>query len=209
MMGASPLWSLDYLMGRWQPEIGDPSFMGWLTVAAYVAGAVLACLAARPHWKQEGGRSFSFWSLVGLLMLLLAINKQLDLQSLFTEMGRQIARHQGWMEQRRTVQLWFIVFFSAASLAGFVGFALVMRNLFKRFMLAFIGLFFLLSFIIVRAAGFHHFDEVLDFRLFDLKVNWILELTGIVTVLAAAVVDLRRSHNAQRSHRNSKTFGQS
>jgi hypothetical protein len=30
------LWSLEYLMGRWQPAIGDPSFMGWFTVAAYL-----------------------------------------------------------------------------------------------------------------------------------------------------------------------------
>jgi hypothetical protein len=197
-MNAPSLWSLEYLAGSWRPEIGDPSFMGWFTVAAYVACAIMAFLAAR---SRPGGerRSYSFWSLVSLLMLLMAINKQLDLQSLLTEMGRQVARHQGWMEQRRTVQFWFIVCFGALSLAGFAGFVFAVRDLFKRFLLAFIGLFFLLSFIIIRAAGFHHFDEVLDARLLDLKMNWILELGGIFTVLAAAVSDLRRFDNAHPS----------
>ena len=126
-------------------------------------------------------------------MLLLGINKQLDLQSLLTEMGRQVARYQGWMEQRRVVQFGFIACFSTILMAGFVCFCIVMRNLFRRFLLAFTGLFFLLGFIIIRAASFHHIDEVLHSRIWNLKMNWILELGGIFTVWVAAAIDIRRS----------------
>ena len=180
------LWSLEYLMGRWQPVIGDPSFMGWLTVAAYLACAILALLSARAHRKRER-RPFIFWSLVSGWILLLAVNKQLDLQSLVTEIGRRIAWHQGWMAQRRVVQFWFIVGFGLLSLAGFAWFVYALRDLCKRFRLAFIGLFFLLSFIIIRAAGFHHFDEILHFRFLNLKMNWVLELSGIFIISAAAI----------------------
>jgi hypothetical protein len=173
-------------MGRWRPEIGDPSFMGWFTVAAYLACAILSFFSALAHQKSER-RSFFFWSLISLLMLLLAINKQLDLQSLFTEIGRQVAGHQGWMEQRRMVQFWFIVCFSLLSMAGFAFFAYTLRDFFKCFRLAFIGLFFLLTFIVIRAASFHHFDEVLHFRFLNLKMNWILELSGIFLIAAAAL----------------------
>lgn len=197
-MTTSSFWSLDYLMGRWHPTIGDPSFMGWFTVGSYLACAILACFSARIQQNTER-RSFFFWSMVSLLMLLLGINKQLDLQSLLTEMGRQIARHQGWMEQRRVVQFWFIVCFSTISMAGFVCFALIMRDLFRRFILAFIGLLFLLGFIIIRAASFHHFDEVLHSRIWMLKMNWVFELTGIFTVLAAAMAEIRRAATSHRS----------
>jgi hypothetical protein len=60
-----------------------------------------------------------------------------------------------------------------------------MKDFFKRFSLAFVGLFFLLSFIIVRACSFHHFDEVLGFRFFELKMNWLLELPGIYLIFLA------------------------
>jgi hypothetical protein len=167
--------------------------MGWFTVGAYMACAVLAFWAARPRPGNDR-RPVFLWACVGLLMVLLAINKQLDLQTLLTEIGRQIARHQGWMEQRRSVQFWFIVGFSLLAAAGFLGFAFFMRNWFRRFMLAFIGLFVLLSFIIIRAASFHHVDQFLDVRILHLRMNWILELSGIFIVLAAAAVDIRRNH---------------
>lgn len=192
-MNSSPLWSLEYMMGRWRPEIGDPSFAGWFTAVAYAVGAVLAFSAARPGPGNDR-RSTFFWGCVGLLMTLLAVNKQLDLQTLLTEMGRQIAQYQGWMEQRRTVQLWFTAGFSTLAAAVFLGFAVFMRNRFRRFLLAFIGLFFLLVFIVIRAAGIHHVDQILHFRIFHLRMNWILELTGIFFVQAAAVADIRRNH---------------
>jgi hypothetical protein len=197
---ASPHGSLEYWMGRWHPAIGDPSFMGWFTVGAYVACAVLAFFAARAHLPNDR-RPFVFWSMVSMLMLVLAINKQLDLQTLLTEVGRQIARYQGWMEQRRVVQFWFIVLLSFLAIAGFLGSAFFLRIGFRRFTLAFIGLFFLLSFIIIRAASFHHVDEILHTRILHLKMNWILELSGISIVLTAAAVDLRRPHKV-RSKQN-------
>jgi ATP/ADP translocase len=190
-MNNSSFWSLGYLMGRWHPTIGDPSFVGWFTVVSYLACALFAGFSARTHQKADH-RSFYFWSLVALLMLLLGINKQLDLQSLLTEMGRQVARYQGWMEERRVVQLWFIAGFSTILMAGFVCFCIIMRNLFRRFMLAFMGLFLLLGFIIIRAASFHHIDEVLHSRIWDLKMNWIFELGGIFIVWVAAAIDMRR-----------------
>jgi len=177
-------WSLEYLRGNWSPRIGDPSFMGWFTVASYFACAVVSLMLGFSRHRVDT-RTFLFWSMIGLLMILLGINKQLDLQSLFTEMGRQIFRAAGWMEHRRIVQFWFIVAFGAAALAAFLLFARINRDLFRRFRLAFIGLFLLLCFIVIRAAGFHHFDVMLGFRLFGARMNWVLELTGIYTIAVA------------------------
>ncbi|HMK52106.1 MAG TPA: hypothetical protein VK551_06360 [Thermodesulfobacteriota bacterium] len=185
-MDVESLWSLEYLIGQWRPTIGDPDFMGWFTVGSYFVCAILSLIAAFGN-RIVDRRAASFWRMVGVLMILLGINKQLDLQSLFTEIGRQIARAQGWMDQRRIVQFWFIVAFGTAVFASFFLFVRIKRDLFGRFKLAFIGLFFLFSFIVIRAVSFHHFEEMLGFRLFGAKMNWLFELTGIYLISIAGL----------------------
>lgn len=176
-------------MVQWAPRIGDPSFIGWFTTSSYLVCAISTFIAALSHHKSDR-TSFVFWCMVTALMLLLAINKQLDLQSLFTEMARHIAKRHGWMERRRLVQFWFIVCFGTISIASFILLAFILRDLFRRFMLAFIGLFFLLNFIIIRAAGFHHLAEILQFKPVWLNLAWLLELIGIYSVVTAAITEI-------------------
>jgi hypothetical protein len=45
---------------------------------------------------------------------------------------------------------------------------------------------FLLSFVAIRAASFHHVDILLSAHLAGLKLNWILELGGIAFVAFGA-----------------------
>jgi hypothetical protein len=45
---------------------------------------------------------------------------------------------------------------------------------------------FVLGFVIIRAASFHHVDALLAARLGGMKWNWILELGGIAAVAAGA-----------------------
>ena len=52
------------------------------------------------------------------------------------------------------------------------------------------GLAFLLTFIVVRAVSFHHVDMFLGTRIAGLRMNWILELTGIGLVGAAALREI-------------------
>jgi len=185
-MNIISFWSLEYLMGQWRPTIGDPCFMGWFTVGSYLACAILSLILAITNNNLDR-RPYLFWGMISLLMMLLGINKELDLQSLFTEVGRQIARAQGWMDQRRIVQFWFIMAFGAAAIGAFLSFVIIRRDLFRRFTLTFTGLFFLLCFIVIRAAGFHHFDEMLRFRVFVARMNWLLELIGIYMIFLAGV----------------------
>ena len=92
------------VLGGWAPRIGDPTLMGWATVAAYFAAAILATLAAR----RATGRQRAFWIGLAVILLALTVNKQLDLQSALTEAGRCISKAQGWYEARRSVQVIFI-----------------------------------------------------------------------------------------------------
>lgn len=161
--------------------------MGWFTVAAYAIGAVLAILAAR----AKGGSSTSFqergpWLVAAFVMAGLCVNKQLDLQSLLTDLGRVVARHRGWYDQRREVQKWFVI--AALGGAGSLGCWSFwrFRTFWIRHKLLALGSLFLLTFIVVRAISFHHVDVFLGTRWFGFKMNWAFELTGIGLVSVAA-----------------------
>ena len=95
---------------NWVPGIGDPTFGGWVTVVLYL----LACLSC---WKTAevvlrrdlNGQSDSrVWLALSIAFFFLGINKQMDLQSAMTELGRMVAFSGGWYEQRRTVQIYFV-----------------------------------------------------------------------------------------------------
>jgi len=183
-------------MGKWQPGFHDDYFIGWLITGSYFACALFAALIATYHNHLEERLATRFWSVISLLMVLLGLNKQLALQILLTEVGRHIAQTQGWYHQRRIFQFLFIVVFAAASALAFIWFAKKYRESFSRYKLVFCGLFFLLSFVIIRAATFHHFNELIQIRLFfGLTVNWALELTGIYMIILAELKEMMALRN--------------
>jgi hypothetical protein len=177
----------------WEPGIGDPTMMGWITVAAYF-GASLLCLGAMLKLRRGGsgmGGPRLFWSILALLLLFLGFNKQLDLQTLFTVIGRRIALDGGWYDQRRSVQAVFvgsITILGAMCLAGLR--ALAGRTT-KPVMVALAGSIFLGAFIVVRAASFHYVDQLLGWRFGGMKMNWVFELGGILLVGFGAFLQLR------------------
>jgi MFS family permease len=165
----------------WEPGIGDPTFVGWFTVAAYLLAAILCAAAAmRTRWFDR--RAYRFWILFTVLMVALGINKQLDLQSLFTVVLKQFAKSTGWYEDRRIFQGIFICIIAFFGLA-FAALAWIWTSrTLPQNRLTLLGGIFLLSFIVIRAASFHHIDQILGRELAFLRINHVLELGGIACV---------------------------
>ncbi len=170
--------------GTWQPGIGDSSLMGWITVLAYLG---TACACAISGWQANRRRDRRFWGSVAFILLLLGINKQLDLQSWLTVVGKQVAIAQGWYDQRRTVQKQFIVGLVAVVLALLMFSIQALGQSWRRLWLAMTGMAFLGGFIVIRASSFHHIDRLLGLEWAGLRLNWILELGGIICIAVAAV----------------------
>jgi hypothetical protein len=197
-------------VGAWSPGIGDPNVMGWVTVVAYLCAAYL-CFAVHRTYRAAAGpaskartwgpialallgqrrrlaalpeavRMGALWNALALGLLLLGINKQLDLQTALTEIGKILAARQGWYEHRQRVQIDFII---GVVLVGIwlIGSVLLLagRNL-PRLGLALVGIVFLCCFVAIRASSFHHVDRLLGADLGGLKINWIMELGGISLV---------------------------
>jgi hypothetical protein len=133
------------------------------------------------------GRRVLFWRLLLIGMLVLGINKQLDLQSILPVVGRQLARQQGWYESRQAVQHAFIAGVAVSGIAGLSAFAFLFRSAAIRRPMAPIGLIFLFAFVLVRASSFHHVDVLLGEAILGVRVNHLLELGGIALVLLAAL----------------------
>ena len=177
----------------WRPEIGDPNPTAWVIVLAYFAGCGL-CVWAGLKERENRDRANEklipqFWFVLAGLLFFLGWNKQLDLQTLITQIGRDVAKKEGAYENRRPIQAVFVVFLALLG-AGAVGAGMYyMRDVWKRYRLAYSGIIYLGVFVVIRAASFHHIDTFL-YHLPGVKywVNTILELGGNVIIGYAAYV---------------------
>lgn len=194
--------------GNWRPGLGDNTLSGWVITLSYFTAFAL-CLWT---WKREDDRWLAgvrglrprFWLAMAAGLLVLGVNKQLDLQTLVSVLGRRAAKSMGWYDQRRTVQAAFIVLVGLIAVSAVVGIAWWIRSAFRRYWLAAVGGAYLASFIVLRAASFHHVDEVL-YRIPGLgrNVNRVLELSGIVLIAFSAW----RTLNAEPRRAHTRTGG--
>jgi hypothetical protein len=170
-------------IGHWSPGVGDPTLVGWLTVGFYLLTASMCYRVVRPdHVLRdvlEENEKWLWWMLA-IGSLLLAINKQLDLQSALTGIGRMLAVYQGWYETRREMQGWFIAGVGLLALFIIVFATFVAKKAPVSTWLALTGCMFLLVFIFLRAASFHHFDVPINRALGEIWINLIFEVGGLL-----------------------------
>jgi len=184
--------------GHWRPGIGDPTAIGWLTVAAYLATSVLCWQLARktsngyaPRQKTSTAE-WRVWYFLAFFTLALGINKQLDLQTWLTIFAKRLATSQGWYDRRRLVQEWFIAGIVGVSLILMLWLGWLSRGRWRHYILALVGAVFLTSFVVIRAASFHHVDHMLGWTLAGWRMNRLLELGGIGCIAVAATGQLLR-----------------
>jgi hypothetical protein len=189
--------------GTWHLGIGDPTPIGWFTVLAYLSATIasgIVCWREFQAAREYRGSTPVFWMVLTLLLLLLGINKQLDLQTLLNDIGRRKARAEGWYAERRFYQVIFIAGVTAAGLASLGVFSWLARKQWKRNFVAFLGVVLLYVFVLIRATSIHHVDIALQTKFAGAKWNWIFELGGIAIVLLGAGIASRdqcgRAHEA-------------
>ena len=179
----------DCISAGWSPGIGDPDLYGWLGVALYGLAAALAVLVAwrGPFPSGHHQRGAVLWLGIAMLMAFLALNKQLDLQSLLITVGRCLARDEGWYESRRLVQRDFIMGMALATVLGAWATARLFGFLVRGDALLQAGLAAVAGFVLVRAMHLFHVlvpeDPTLDYLVHVLTTA--LELTGPTLLLAA------------------------
>jgi hypothetical protein len=180
--------------------------MGWFIAFAYLAAAAACALVwATERKARHHGQTASplFWSVLTVSLLFLGLNKQLDLQTLLNDVGRRMARSEGWYDQRKGYQVLFIAAVAIAGLLAVGGFSWLARKQWKRNFVALLGTVFLYIFVLIRASSFHHVDVMLHWRLLGWTWNWVLELGGIVVVGVGALLACAADRGKPRQARAS------
>ncbi len=143
----------------------------------------------RKHWPHppKPARRAAVWLALTLGALLAALASAVDLHERVAEVGRLIAQGDGWYAGRTALQTGAVL--GVAAVAGVV--LWVMRRLLSeqagQFRLVVIGVVVLLAFWGIRAVSLHDVDTVMRFSVLGVRVQWLIELTGIgLLVLAAA-----------------------
>ena len=105
--------------------VGDLTVLGWGVFLGYFGVAALCYRAAVVCWRdQQARKSCRVWVAVAALLVLLGINKQLDLHVWLNVFGRRLAESEGWYRNRGIAQ---VVFFGgvAVVVVAVVGAAVV------------------------------------------------------------------------------------
>ncbi len=184
-------------MMLFQISTDDTSPLAWLTVVAYLLAAVLCgivALRADRVFRDAFTRQHRLiWGLLTVGMFFLGLNKQLDLQTWFTQTIKDVAWEQGWYEAGRAMQVWFIGGLALVGLVVGLGLLWYMRRVWRHYWLLSLGVLFLARFVVVRAAGFYGVElpRLSEFT-GGFQINWLLEFLGASVIAVAAGVNLWR-----------------
>ena len=125
------------------------------------------------------------WAGLALTMLGLGINKQLDLQSWFTQVARDLLVGQGLYEHRHAYQQAFIAVVGCTGLmgVGILSFVAVRR---RWPILPVAGATLLVTYVVIRSASFHHVDRIINLSVPGARLSSVLELVGIAMIGGSA-----------------------
>jgi len=179
----------DCILARWTPSFNDPYLASWGMVAIYLLVAVMALAVVRqavfpPETRR---RERIFWAIVASALMLMAINKQADLQTLLLATGRCLSQAQGWFEYRRLVQRIAVVVFALSALGVGAVCLWGLRRTLRRTALPLLGLFLMAGFVLTRAAVLFHVGERLKAILSEGWSGRMLEVSGPLVILAGAL----------------------
>lgn len=173
---------------------GDPTVLGWIATALYFIAAISCFRAARrARIESTPARRRWFWLAVGSLVLLLGVNKQLDLQLLVQRVGRQVIASEDWRDHRVLLRSAFFSLVASCVVAMMVWFIALARGSWRRYGLALFGLGLLLGFVLLRVAFFERMDDFVGRSLAAGRVKWVLEIGGLASIIVSAI-----RHGARR-----------
>lgn len=186
------------MIDGWRYAIAGADAADWVTVVAYLATAFLAGRAADHAWLGRQARDRTFWRIAAALLCFLGLNELLDLQALLTDLGRAHAKAYGWYGMHRQVQYVFVIALGAVALVAGLAMLWLTRNAPGSVRLALAGLVFIGLFVLLRAASFHHLDDLLGRGMADVTWGTLQEVLGIAIVAVAAYLYCRRKYVRRR-----------
>ncbi len=166
----------------WAIKTGPAGPGGWAVPLAFsLASMATCCIALRGRRKADR----MLWATMGVILAGLAANAQLDLLSGMTEIGRCIARLEGWYGARRALQGYLMIgLWIAVCLVAFVLWRL--RRGLRSALAALGGCALILATTGARAISLHHMDSAINLPLAGATAGAWAELLGAALVIGNA-----------------------
>ena len=159
-------------------DFGNHTFFGWATTV-FMYFLVSIKTGYQANVANINKDNSYFWLGLTIVLIFLGFNKQLDLQTNFTEWLRATSKMHGWYEQRRGVQFLFVLLMGLAIPMMLISLRVFLFNSWRRYKLTWIGIVVLLVFVSVRVASFHHVDLFFYKTIGSLRYYQALEMLAI------------------------------
>jgi len=184
------------MSGGLSSVVNDPSLDGWATFLVYLVAAWLSLRNARSSaaLAEAGGRRIAearsrrrFWLVLGALLLLLGLTRQLDLQQLAANLMRTLRRTDGVYGERSGLQLGLVLAIGLFGVAGLLIALVSFRRAEASVLVALLGAALLFLFTAIRTISLHDIDQFLGrgVGLPHVRVNTLIEL-GLLALIALA-----------------------
>lgn len=176
----------------WSPGLGDYDLLGLILTLLYATATLLvAVVAFRGRFSgSEARRERWLWEIAAATLLVLALNKQLDLQTFIITTGRCMSLEQGWYGLRQVYQLELVMgllLFGATVTAVSV---LVFGQVLCRNWMLVLGMAGLMVFVLIRAISINHLDALLGRQLTGARSYRLIETVALLLVIAASLLRL-------------------
>jgi hypothetical protein len=168
------------------PLVGDPTLVGWTTFALYLVAAFFSFQAATASRSRAALAAGRVWNWIAIVLLVLGLNKQLDLQSWIIHSAGRIAQKEQLYQYRRALHA---VFF--AGLVVVIGAAVFrwsekLKQFARALPKAATGCALVGAYILIRAASIDQVDQMLGFDLERVPSLWLLEVGGLALIIVEA-----------------------
>ena len=177
--------------GYWATNRGDPTVLGWGITILYGFTA-LTCLYCTGFLDTK--RSFPisglhawFWWMIVVILILVGINKQLDLQMLLADFGRTYSKHHGWYDQRRPIQIRVLALGACAGIAVLLRVGYKLTRAPKSTWFALCGVILLGVNITIHLVSLHSAEHILMASKMGVSFENALEIMTLVWIIISAM----------------------
>ncbi len=135
------------MIHSWLASLGDFTPLDWVITALYLV-ASFAC------WRAGGPRTREarWWRWMAVALLLLGINKQLDVQTLLLHALRAALKAGGLYGYKQAISVVFLILLAAFVARMTLALVRSGRRMSRGLMTSFVGLIVLLVFVLLRSA---------------------------------------------------------
>lgn len=165
-------------LSAWLSLSGDYTFWSWIITIAYMVTVICSVYYVRQI--EKGDKKHFLWLWISLFLIIMGLNKQLDIQILVGMVGKFTARY--WDIPQYRFLLYSLVlltlFISMIALSVFI--LIKIRGIIKQSLLALSGVATIMFFVIVRASF--------------IRIHRVhgLELLGIILIFIDLFLNLKK-----------------